>query len=172
TLDAGIDATLFNNRLSVSLGYYDRDNEDLLVEVPLALSTGYGGVSGASSSQLINAASAYNRGFEVALGYQGNTANWKYSFNVNGSYNKNEVTSLGTQGAVPIMDGSFYSVPSMTRTDVGYPIGSYYGFVCDHVAIDGSDVEQYNALAREATGDPDAVYQSGLLPGDRIFKDL
>src|SRR5690606_26542118 len=64
TLDAGIDASLFNNRVSVSLGYYDRDNEDLLVEVPLALSTGYGGVSGASASQLINAASAYNRGFE------------------------------------------------------------------------------------------------------------
>jgi len=172
TLDAGIDAMLFDNRLSVSIGYYDRDNDDLLVEVPLALSTGYGGVSGASSSQLINAASAYNRGFELGLGYQGATADWKYSVNVNGSYNKNEVTSLGTQGAVPIIDGSFYSVPSMTRTDVGLPIGSYYGFIYDHVAIDAADVDHYNALARQVTGDPNAVYQSGLLPGDRIFKDL
>lgn len=172
TIDAGIDASLFNNSVSVSLGYYDRNNKDLLVEVPLALSTGYGGVSGASSSQLINAASAYNRGFEVSLGYQGNTTNWKYAINVNGSYNKNQVTSLGTQGAVPIMDGSFYSVPAMTRTDVGYAIGSYYGFIYDHVAIDGNDVDQYNALAQQVTGDPNAEYQSGLLPGDRIFKDI
>lgn len=172
TLDAGIDASLFNNRMSVSIGYYDRNNEDLLVEVPLALSTGYGGVSGANSSQLINAASAYNRGFEVSLGYQGSTANWRYSVDVNGSYNKNEVTSLGTQGAVPIIDGSFYSVPSMTRTDVGYPIGSYYGFVYDHVAIDVGDVEKYNETARQVTGNPNAIYQSGLLPGDRIFKDV
>jgi len=172
TFDAGFDASLFSNKLNISAGYYNRINEDLLVAVPVALSTGYGGVSGANSSQLINAASALNRGFELSLGYNDRMGDFNYSINVNGAYNKNEVTSLGTQGAVPIIGGAFYSVPAMTRTEVGHPIGAFYGYVYDHVAIDAADVENYNAIARSKTGDENAVYQSGLLPGDRIFEDI
>ncbi len=33
-------------------------------------------------------------------------------------------------------------------------------------------ISKYNALARQKTGDPAAVYQAGLLPGDRIFQDV
>ncbi|TKT90815.1 SusC/RagA family TonB-linked outer membrane protein [Dyadobacter frigoris] len=172
TMDFGLDATFFKNRLSLSAGYYNRKNKDLLVNVPVALSTGYGGVSGASSSQLINAASAYNRGFELTLGYNGTAKDLKYSINVNGAYNKNQVTSLGTQGAVPIISGAFYSVPPMSRTEVGHPIGAFYGYKYDHVAIDLADIEKYNAIARAKTGDATTEYQAGLLPGDRIFADV
>lgn len=172
TTDVGLDASFLNNSLTLSLGYYYRDNQDLLVSVPLALSTGYGGVSGASSKQLINAASAYNRGFEITLGYNGRAGDLNYGITVNGAYNKNQVTSLGTQGAVPIQDGPFYSVPFMTLTDVGHPIGAFYGYVYDHVARDQADIDSYNAQARKITGDPNAEYESGLLPGDRIFKDI
>ena len=172
TFDFGLDASFFNNTLDVEAGYYHRDNKDLLVEVPLPLSTGYGGVSGANSNQTINAASVYNSGFELTLGYQNKSGDLSYSINLNGSYNKNEVTSLGTQGAVPIIGGSFYSVPAMTRTEVGHPIGAFYGYVYDHVAVDAADIENYNTIARDATGDETVVYQQGLLPGDRIFKDL
>ncbi len=60
----------------------------------------------------------------------------------------------------------------MTCTEVGQPMGSFYGYVYDHVAIDAADVEKYNAIAKSKTQDPNAEYQSGLLPGDRIFKDV
>jgi len=172
TTDVGIDAILFKNKLNVSIEYYYRNNQNLLVSVPLALSTGYGGVSGASNSQLINAASAYNKGFELSLGYNGKLNDLTYSLNVNAAYNKNSVTSLGTQGAAPIISGAFYEVPSMTRTQPGQPIGSYYGYVYDHVAIDQADIDKYNAIARRKTGNPSAEYQTGLLPGDRIFEDV
>ncbi|MGV3684664.1 MAG: TonB-dependent receptor [Daejeonella sp.] len=172
TMDIGLDASFLQGKFTLSAGYYNRKNDDLLVDVPLALSTGYGGVSGASSSQLINAASAFNKGFELSLGYNGKAGDLSYGINLNGAYNKNEVTSLGTQGAVPIISGSFYSVPSMTRTEVGQPIGSFYGYVYDHVAVDAADIDRYNQIARSKTGNPAAVYQSGLLPGDRIFKDV
>lgn len=172
TTDVGIDATFFDHKFNVSAGYYSRINDDLLVNVPVALSTGYGGVSGAGSSQLINAASAYNKGFELSLGLNNQIQDLSYSINVNGAYNKNEVTSLGTQGAVPIVNGAFFNVPAMTRTEVGHPIGAFYGYVYDHVAIDANDIEKYNAIARAKTGNPNAVYQAGLLPGDRIFADI
>jgi len=170
--DIGLDASLFRDRLTVSADYYKRNNRDLLVNVPVALSTGYGGLDGASSSQLINAASAYNSGFELALGFRGTAGEVTYGVSVNGAYNKNEVTSLGTQGAVPIISGSFYDVSSMTRTEKDHPIGAFYGYVYDHVAIDQADVDKYNKMAADKTGDPNAEYQAGLLPGDRIFKDI
>ncbi len=170
--DIGIDAGFLKNKLMLSVGYYNRDNRDLLVKVPLPYSTGYGGVSGAGNQQLINAASAYNRGFEVTAGFANRAGDFSYNVSLNVSYNINRVTSLGTQGAVPIHDGSFFDVPNSTITDVGSTIGAFYGFVYDHVAIDDKDIEKYNAIARQKTGDPNAVYQNGLAPGDRIYKDI
>ena len=172
TTDIGLDANLLNNKVTLSLGYYNRDNQNLLVKVPLPLSTGYGGVSGADNKQLINAASAYNRGFELTAGYNGRVGDLVYSASANASYNKNQVKSLGTQGAVPISGAEFYSVSAMSLTDVGHPIGAFYGYAYDHVAVDAADVDKYNAIARSKTGDPNAEYQAGLLPGDRIFKDV
>lgn len=170
--DIGIDATFLDNKLSLSLGYYNRDNRDLLVRVPLPYSTGYGGVSGAGNEQLINAASAYNRGVEVTVGYADRKGDFTWNLSLNAAYNKNEVTSLGTQGAVPINSGAFFDVPSSTITDVGSPIGSFYGYIYDHVAIDQADIDKYNDIARKKTGNPNAVYQNGLVPGDRIYKDV
>jgi len=170
--DIGFDAGFLKNKLTLSAGYYNRDNRDLLVKVPLPYSTGYGGVSGAGNQQLINAASAYNRGFEVSAGFANRAGDFSYTFSLNASYNFNRVTSLGTQGAVPIHDGSFFDVPNATITDVGSTIGAFYGFVYDHVAIDEKDIGKYDAIARQKTGDPNAVYQNGLAPGDRIYKDV
>ena len=59
-----------------------------------------------------------------------------------------------------------------TKTDKDQPIGSFFGYVVDHVAIDQSDVDSYNQIAQQATGDASAVYQTGLLAGDIIFKDI
>lgn len=172
TFDIGVDASFLANKINLSAGYYKRNNKDLLVSVPVPPSAGYGGLDGASSSQLINAASAVNKGFELTFGYNGKAGNLAYDISLNGTYNKNQVTSLGTQQAVPIMTGAFFDVPNMSRTDVGHSIGSFYGFVYDHVAIDMNDVEKYNDIAKKITGDANAIYQEGLLPGDRIFKDV
>ncbi|NML23118.1 TonB-dependent receptor [Pseudoflavitalea sp. G-6-1-2] len=170
--DIGIDATFFDNKFSLSLGYYNRDNRDLLVRVPIPYSRGYGGVSGAPTEELINAASVYNKGVEATVGYADRRGDFNWNISLNAAYNENKVTTLGTQGAVPIQRGEFFDVPTSTYTGQGYPIGSYYGYVYDHVAIDQADIDKYNEYARKTTGDNAAVYQSGLLPGDRIFKDV
>lgn len=52
------------------------------------------------------------------------------------------------------------------------PIGAFYGYNVDHVASTQAQIDALNAAARQKTGNPNAVYQAGLLPGDFIFKDL
>ncbi|WP_425393694.1 SusC/RagA family TonB-linked outer membrane protein [Adhaeribacter aquaticus] len=171
TTDFGVDAAFLSNKLTFSLGYYNRNSKDLLVNVPLPTSAGYGGTQGTQSAILTNAASAYNRGVELQAAYNNNVGELTYGLSVNGAYNKNQVTSLGDIIKSPILSGGYQAVASWTRTEPGSPIGAFYGFVVDHVAIDQADVDKYNAMA-VSKGVPGGTYQASLRPGDIIFKDL
>ena len=165
--DVGLDASLFSNRLSLTLDYYNRLNNGLLTNVYIPLSTGYGGPYDRTGTIPTNAASAFNRGFEATANYNGNLGAFRYTLGGNLSYNQNKVTSLGTEGGIPIVAGGFDGVSSITRTDVGQPIGSFYGYKVDHVAIDKADVAKYGVDDKG-----NSTYQDKLVPGDIIFKDL
>lgn len=168
--DVGIDAGFLDDRILFSIGYYNRKNEGLLTYVPVPLSTGIGGPYDNPGNILKNTASASNKGFELSLGYRGKIADFSYNIDLNAAHNINKVVDLG-EGS-PFQRGSVNGGNLATRTDEGYPIGSFYGFVVDHVAVDQSDVDAYNQRARQTTGNADAVYQEDLLPGDIIFKDI
>ncbi|MBO0933989.1 SusC/RagA family TonB-linked outer membrane protein [Fibrella aquatilis] len=165
--DVGIDAALFSNRLTLTFDYYNRQNNGLLTNVYIPLSTGFGGPYDRTGIIPTNAASAYNRGFEITAGVNGNAGGLRYSVGANASYNKNQVTSLGSEGSIPIIAGGFQGVASITRTDIGQPIGSFYGYKVDHVAINKADVAKYGVDDKG-----NSTYQDKLLPGDIIFKDL
>ncbi|MBL0740648.1 SusC/RagA family TonB-linked outer membrane protein [Chryseolinea lacunae] len=169
-LDVGIDVGLMEDRLLLSVGYYNRKNEDLLTYVPIPLSTGIGGPFDNPGSILKNTATASNKGVEVDVSFQGNAGAFRYSIGANVAYNKNEVVSLG-EGS-EFQRGGVTGGNLVTKTAKGQPIGSFFGFVVDHVAIDQADVDSYNQAARNATGNPTAIYQAGLLSGDIIFRDI
>jgi hypothetical protein len=144
-----------------------------LVFVPLPTSNGIGGVGYVSSSIATNAATAENKGIEITLGYNSNLSeDLRINFNVNGAFNKNKVLSLGKQFLSPIRDGVFSSMPAITYTTAGFPIGSFYGYRVDHVVKDQAELNALNAAAAAKTGNATAKYQDGLAPGDLVFKDL
>ncbi|WP_221389677.1 TonB-dependent receptor [Dyadobacter sp. NIV53] len=170
--DIGLDLGFLQNKLTVTIDYYNRKSTGLLVSVPVSGSTG-ASLSGTQPSKYANAASAQNKGVEFSAGYRGVIAG-KLSYNVSGNvaYNKNIVNSLGSEFAAPIQGGSFNNLSTFTYTAAGSPIGSFYGYNKDHVARDQAEINALNAAAIEKTGDATAVYQAGLLPGDFIFKDI
>ncbi len=167
-VDMGVDISVLANKLTFSFDYYNRNSSGLLLRVLLPQSTGLGNAYEAPSIPL-NAASAVNKGVEMAVTYRGRKKDLRYGANLNMSFNDNEVTSLGTQGSVPIRGGSFSDAGAITKTDVGTPIGAFFGYRMDHVAIDAADVNKYNEIAK---GKGLTEYQAGLQPGDIIFKDL
>ena len=167
--DAGIDLAFLNNRLTFSADYYNRKSSGLLVQIPLPPSLGVG-INTGGSNETVNAADAQNKGFEFQLGYHSEVkSDFSYNISVNGAFNNNKTISLGVQSPTPIIEGTG-AVETMTMP--GIPIGSYYGYKVDHVASDQAEVNALNAKAQQKTGNPTAVYQAGLLPGDFIFKDL
>ncbi len=161
-----------NNRLTFTVDWYLRKSSGLLVNVPLPASVGASSPD-AQPQQTINAADAQNSGIEFSIGYQ-NSPNRDFGYNINAnfSYNKNYVNSLGSQFTAPIKAGTVAELSTFTITQPGSPIGSFYGYEVDHVASTQAEIDALNAEAVKKTGNPAAVYQQGLLPGDFIFKDI
>ncbi len=155
----GIDMAVLSNKLNLSADYYIKETSDILYGVPRAVSLGYGD-SGSDGSAIVNAASMENKGIELQIGYRSNAGKLNYSVNANFTHNKNEVTSLG--------EGSY--LDGINRTDIGNPIGYFYGYIADGVFMSQQELDQANAAA-QAKGY--AQYQlATTTAGDVRFVDL
>ncbi len=169
--DVGIDISFLKNKLNFVLDYYNRNNDDLLIETQIPITTGLGN-PGQVGTMWVNAASMKNSGFEFTANYSSNQNEFKWDVSANITYSTNEVTALGTVGDLPISKGEFMSgVGNSTRTDIGHPLASYFGYVVDHVAKDKAEVDALNAAASSATQGKVKEYKTGMKPGDYIFKD-
>ena len=90
--EAGFDAGFLDDRLGVELTYFDKKSSDLIVAVPTAPSSGFGG-------SIANIGEVQNRGFEFlvrATPLRGSTIAWDAA--LNGSTLHNEILELGTVG--------------------------------------------------------------------------
>lgn len=79
----------FFNRVNLEVDLYNRDIEDMLMEIPYSHTTGFSGGWG-------NIASMRNRGVEVTANVDilKNVKDFNWSVSANMSYNKNEITEL------------------------------------------------------------------------------
>lgn len=152
--NVGVDAEFWQGKLSVTTDYYVRTTKDMLVTIAIPGSTGF-------DAPPVNGGSVENRGFEFATTYRNKVGDFKYEIGGNITFLQNEVTSLG-QGGEPI-----FAAGGRSRTDVGDPIASFYGYTVEGVFQSTDQIEEYNA--RGEASDP---YQTNAEPGDFIFKDI
>lgn len=141
-VDLGLELGLFSNKLNFELDLYRRQVNDMLLDAPLPLSTGY-------ASIFSNIGSMVNQGVEfgVQLSDVGNDVfSWSSMFNI--SVNKNEVLRL-TGGS------DIYSGNTVIRE--GEPVGSFFGF---------------QHLGTWSTDEQEAAASYNLLPGDVKYLDL
>ena len=119
---------------------------------------------------MTNAGAVRNYGWEYDVKWRDNIGkDWRYEVGFNLSWIKNKVVSLGT-GNEPIY-GSYLSESSIadyvTKTAVGQPIGSFYGYVTDGI------FNTYDEVKASAQYDAGKNYwEQSTLPGDFRFKDL
>jgi len=128
--DLGLDARFFNDRLSFTFDYYNKDTKDLLVEVVPALITG-------QSKLKTNAGNINNKGFEFELGWKDRIGDFSYSVSANFSRNRNMVTYLDSRVSHIQGINTATSVP-ITRFAQGYPTWFFYGFNFTGFDADGN----------------------------------
>ena len=157
-LNIGFDAKLFHD-FTLTMEYYDKKTTGILQPVDLP------GYIGSTRSPLGNVADMSNSGVEVELGYRKKIGEFNYSANGNVSYLKNEVTFLG-QGKTFITQGTagFQSMGEVTRTAVGQPYNSFYGFQTAGIF---QTIEEINAYTNSAGG----LIQPNARPGDFRWTD-
>ncbi|MGC1631810.1 MAG: SusC/RagA family TonB-linked outer membrane protein, partial [Gelidibacter sp.] len=157
----GIDGTLFNKFMDITIDGYVKNTEDMLVPQTVPVTSGYSDIY----VPFINAGKIRNQGIElVATTYNINKDNFKWSTDLVFAYNKNEVIDIN--GNTPLTTGSIGLNYSLGRIQPGQPINVFYGFVQDGIF---QTIEEVNNHAIQIPGNDPANSTS---PGDIRFKDL
>ncbi len=148
--DVGLDLSILKNKLTFTVDYFDKTTNDILLTVGLPAAT-----VGVIDPTYVNAGIVNNKGLEFAFDFQNNDHAFKYGINGNVFTLTNRVKAL--QQYISYLD----NLQSNTRTTVGQPINSYYGYEFDGI---------YQNLAEINT----QLYSNtnGVVPGDMKFKDL
>lgn len=130
--DAGLDVGFFNDRLMVSLDYYNNKIDGLIQTVRLPMELGFQSPALSSAGQPQNIGAMTNKGFELTIkGLPVQTKDFSWSVNFNIAKNTNKMTKLAAADAA---NGSYW----LAR---GY---SYYTWYARQYA--GVDPANGNAL--------------------------
>lgn len=147
----GVDAILLNNKLSLTVEYYDRLTDGILQTIRIPK------VIGALSSPVVNLAKVQNSGFEVQASYTDHLGSVGFTATANLTTVKNRVNTL--------YEGLAYTTGN-ERIEEGYPINYIYGYKTAGIFQTEAEV----AAWKEKNTDPGKdTYKS---PGDIIFVDL
>ncbi len=152
TANAGFDLVAFNSRLRFSAEYFYSKSKDLLVYLPILMSSGNEG-----GSPAVNAGSLKNTGVEFELGWNDNiNQDFSYHASLNISHLKNKVLDLGYGQTV------YYT--SLAKTEIGKPLGQWYLYKM--LGIFQSDEEIQNYVNADGK-----VIQPNARPGDIKYDD-
>lgn len=170
-LNIGLDFTLLQGDLNVTVDWFKRNTKDLLIYQQMRSSTGF-------SSVYTNNGEIENTGFEFSLNYNKRlNDDWTIGVTLNGSTLKNKVKKIGypqyaenggstgdgsNVGAVGAAAGFKWGNHSITKE--GEAVGSFYGYRTDGIIQNEADLKDYLSKVKLSEGTA-AV-------GDFKFKDL
>jgi TonB-linked SusC/RagA family outer membrane protein len=157
----GVDASLFNERVNITLDAYIKNTNDMLVPQSVPVTSGYSDIY----VPYINAGKIQNKGIELVINTK-NIQKEKFSWNSDFvfSINRNKVIDLN--GDAPLITGGLGLNYNVSRIQEGYPINVFYGFVQDGIfqtqaAVDNHAVQVQGTSTSNSTS-----------AGDVRFKDL
>jgi len=159
-LNFGVDTRFFNSKLAITADWYKKKTMDWLVRAPIQGTAGAG-------APYINGGDIENTGFEFMVSWNDKVGDFSYGATVTGAYNKNEVTKIANaEGIITgephiLSQGTAY----ISRAEVGYPIGYFYGYETDGILQTQDEVDAY---VKPTDGTP---YFSDQRPGDVRFVD-
>lgn len=162
-IDFGLSLGLFNNRITMEADYYNKETKDLLLAVPLPVTSGY-------QTAFKNLGLVSNIGYEFSLDASIiDQRDFKWNMNFNISTNKNEILDLGGADEFFITSIGGDGVNNDYVIRVGESLGSIHGLAYDgvytyedFVEFDGMTLEEATAKFRadEAALDNVAMWWS------------
>lgn len=148
SFDVGMDLSMFNKRINLTVDFYNKTTNDLLYRLPVPHESGF-------NSKLSNIGSINNKGIEVSLDAKIiKGERFKWDFGANFSYNKNVVEKIGTK------TGQFVTgFASIVKE--GESLGSFY-------LIEALGVANERYEYKDKNGNVTRVIEAG----DMIYNDI
>lgn len=153
-IDAGIDLSLFRHRVNITVDYYNKKTKDLLLSLQVPYTSGF-------TSRMSNMGKVRNEGWELSLQSQNLNGRFKWDSNFNISFNKQTVLALGPTKDPLYGDASYFANTHIT--EVGQPVGLFYGMKAIGVYKNQEEVDLYPGIK---TGN--AISR----PGELIYEDV
>ena len=149
--DVGAEIGLFRSKLTGEFDFYNRQTNDILVELSTPGHLG----NGQGQKVRYNAASVLNRGFEFNLGWKEQKGEVTYSIGLLGSTIHNEVLSIGGNSGIDstLIGGYLGDGRPVTLSRVGLPIGAFYGYKTDGVFQSVEELNAYPHSSQAGVGD-------------------
>ncbi len=155
--NVGVDLALLKSRLTLTFDWYRKNTKDILLTVPIPISTG------GANDPVRNAGKIKNTGVEwTATWNDSPNSDFSYGITFTGSAMKNKVVAMGTEDQV-LNGGTNRSNVPTTKTLAGYPIGGFWLIETDGLFQNESEI---NAYSKDGN-----LIQPNAKPGDVKFKD-
>jgi TonB-dependent starch-binding outer membrane protein SusC len=146
--DIGLDLGVLSDKLTLSIDHFVKNTSDILLPISLP------SIAGNVSPTIVNAGDVSNKGYELGLNFRNSGGPFNYSISGNLGTVTNRVEKLHPN--LPNIVGDVY------RTEVGHPLGAFYGYVFDGIYQTQAEI---NTQLYGTVNPPNK-------PGDIRFKDL
>jgi TonB-linked SusC/RagA family outer membrane protein len=165
----GIDLSFLNRRFQFTADAYNKITNDLLINAPVTRNSGYFNI-------LQNVGKVQNYGIEFTLNYKlidQKDFKWNSSFNI--SFNRNKVLALAeNQEAITFSIGDRIAGGTpVSISKIGYPIGTFYGYLWDGVYQYSDFDKLVNGTYRlKSSITTNGNTAANIQPGDVKYRDL
>lgn len=166
TSNVGIDGGLFNGRVDFAIDLYRKTTSDMLLFLTGPRLIGVGDQWDDLKAPIGNVGQMTNTGLDVSLNttnIQRNNFTWKTNFIYSQFKNKLDKMANSTAGLTGRL---YYDNYTVTYTNPGFPVGSFFGLVTDGLFRTQADLD--NSLPQFGYG----ISETHTWLGDVRFKDV
>ncbi|WP_157136690.1 SusC/RagA family TonB-linked outer membrane protein [Galbibacter orientalis] len=163
----GIDASLFNRTVQITADYYKKTVEDLLYNPNLPATVG------AATVPYINVGEMTNSGIDIDVSTFFNLSDdLRLNTTVTLTSYNNEIVTITDELQYFDLEGRRFNGSSIIRNAEGHSISQFFGYQIDGFWDSQEEINQANADAVAATGNPNANYQSDVAVGRFRYADI
>ena len=155
--DLGLDFGFFDNKLTLTVDYYKKTTDGMLMTMNIPSYVG-------ENKPIGNVGKMENQGVEFEAGYKWNHGDWTFGVRGNLTYLKNKLIEYGNESGWANLD-SFQGTGTISRAQNGKPFPYFYGFKTDGIFQNYEEIRSYT----DANGN---MIQPDAVPGDVRFVDI
>ncbi|WP_294616465.1 TonB-dependent receptor [uncultured Bacteroides sp.] len=164
TVNVGLDVSVLNSRVNLSVDWYNNESANLLIKNKIPTSTGY-------STQIQNVGSIRNRGVEIVLNSTNiRTKDFTWSMDFNIAFNRSKVMDIYGDSETDNFIQEYEQIGF--KVQKGKPLGQFFGLLYDGIYTTDDFVQTDDGEYTLKPGVPSlkGFNRDAVKPGDAKYK--